>query len=423
MSEAVDAAYERSEQLRQQWEALKGEMLAIDPSQSNAVQRRDQLRTQMDHVMSQMSSVVRETRHLLPGSNAAEDDEPIEEARPVQYSARRRHVIYRTYDSSDSSNSSQSDSLSVPDELPKPPRKPAALQPPPSPPLSPTMDMSVFTSPTSREPPRDNAHVKRSSLANFKKGIRGKLRINDSTINTLREATSNEPTIPAPVAKKSRDHLLQEHNQLERESRRLKRKPFRSSQDDKRLMDIATALSRICSSLAEIPDTAPAQASKSSEDTSSPRRGQNESLPDKETMFSPLSEPGNSRPFDSNSEDFSRHARATASLHPKRKKGWGAIEAGFASFKALGRTVRHAAAGTGSRADPKHDLNSSRAKEKTKSIQNTQALISDTMDRVHERGEKLDGVAEESEHMANDANDMLAAARALNQRHKGGFFS
>ncbi|KAI0561825.1 hypothetical protein FGB62_71g014 [Gracilaria domingensis] len=427
MSDAVNAAYERSEQLRQQWEQLKSDMLAIDPSQPEAATRRDELRAQMDHVMNQLSSVVSETRRLVPNANAIDDEEPIMEARPVQYSANHRHVIYRTYESSDSSDGEGS--LSVPDvpeeppkSLPKPPVHPVQPVRLASPPTSPTTDVSLLPSPQTN---RVSVQAKRSSLATFKKGIRGKLRLNDSNSNTPRGANPTEPTMPAPVAKQSRESLVVEQNLLERESRRLKRKPYRSPDDDKRLLDIAGALSRISSTLAEMPENASPPQEESHEDVigvSSPQgHCRDESITEKDIQLSPFSEDDNNRPFDSQSVDSPIHSKPNKSSHPKRKKGWGAIEAGFASFKALGRTVRHAAAAASSRTDPKQEP--SRAKDRTKSAHNAQDLFSETVTRVQERGEKLEGVAEESEQMTNDANDMLAAARALNQRHKGGFFS
>lgn len=436
MSDAVNAAFERSEHLRQQWQNLKREMLAIDPSQPDAAQRRDQLRNQMDQIMNQMTSVLNETKRLIPPHHAAPQEEPIVEARPVQYSAHHKHIIHRTYESSDSSDDSRSDSeMDLPKAQPtKQPKKPPVPQlRVSSPPTSPVADVELVCSP---EHQKVVIEAKRTSLAGFTKGLREKLRINDPSPN--QQPSAPPPVaISSPITKEKRDRFVQEQMRLERESRRLNRKPERTAADEQRLLEIASSLSRLSSILAETPDmatpcarlTKPAhqdsfdkgQKAKSSAKPPKGKGAQDISM----LVSSPVTDDDSRRPFDS-LEDSPAHQRQNKPSHGKRKKGWGAFEAGVASsFKAFGRTVRHvAAAASNSRAaDPKNDSHSSRVKEKSKTVQNTQDLFSDTHDRIQERGENLENTAEAAEQMADDANDMLAAAKALNQRNKGGFFS
>lgn len=77
--------------------------------------------------MNQMTSVLNETKRLVPPNHAEPHDEPIVEARPVQYSAHHKHIIHLTYDSSEGSDDSHSDYVDTD------PPKPHSPQPPPRP--------------------------------------------------------------------------------------------------------------------------------------------------------------------------------------------------------------------------------------------------------------------------------------------------
>lgn len=148
----------------------------------------------------------------------------------------------------------------------------------------------------------------------------------------------------------------------------------------------------------------------------------------------------------------------------KRKKTWMSFEASMNSLKTLGRSVRNTAMsgrgtssttandhGHGQEASPSSSSssavgavrrrastsggnsssggsgnNSSSGGGNVPRKRGTVAPFGELNERLAERGEKLHGVADASEKMAGDANDMLAAARALRmkqQQKSKGFFS
>lgn len=420
-ADAVNAGFARSERLKKEWNTLKREMVAVDPSSHDAAERRSAIHTRMDEVMNDMADVLTQTRRLVPTPDidAATDDLTPPLPSNVQYSARRLHVINRTYDSSDDSDGEPPRLMRLTgsdvdiDEL--------------------RQDMMSNVSPDAIVTVEGKSL--RAGLGGITKGIKDKLRRQDSTPEDDDPAAFLSPK-GKPLSVDDREDLALEQSRLERESRRLKRKPERNPLDDSRLEDIANRLSRISSTLAdaaEVSERCCTDPPLPSDTNASPhRKGLFATKPPKPEKsphnfpFSPVTDDDDDLTFDAEDEDSPQSFRGAKNAVSKRKKGWMALEAGVASFRALGRSVRNSAAAA-TRPELKPESPHPSPQSKVKSAQrNSQAanVFAETTDRLHNRGDRLNTTADGAEQMASDADDMFAAARALRQRNqKGGFFS
>lgn len=410
--------------------------------------------------------------------------------RRVQYSARRRHVVRRTYDSSSSSSFGsltdfEDDTNTLRRHL---------------------MNGADANSVVTVE------HKPRLHLSSFKRGLKGAFRNNQFasdgpslskrpgkslsngvslsdgvTSGDLAELSpSPTPEAPTPpsslpddddledlrvpssklkiLTEEQRETLTLEQSRLERESRRLKRKPERTLSDDKRLIEIAERVSTLSSTLAEStespdfekgiirppPLTQDGLAAKKSshskgerDNTSSREDGHVGSNGTRKGFFSvgkagrgsgavnsalsPVTEDedscGNGR------DEEVASTRSKAGTPSKRKKGWMSIEM-VATFKMLGRSVRNttlSGRGDGSGLDSggSSAFTNGKGKSGSNSVSDTGragSVYSELGNKLSERGERLGVTAEGAEEMKNDASDMLAATRALRQRQQKGFF-
>lgn len=430
MADAVNAGFARSEKLKEQWASLKREMLAIDSNTPDAAHRRNDIHNRMDQIMTDMATVLTETRRLIPTSQTDLDHSPSSSpaANPyVQYSARKLHIVHRTYDSSeDGSDFDSSQPLNQQQHSH----------------LNDEVDLcSLRQDMMNHAHPHDVVTVEskgiRASLHTFKE----KLRKPESNRSFAED--KDKPNIPPPsprgkpLSTDDREDLAVEQSRLERESRRLKRKPQRSPDDDSRLEDIANRLSRISSTLAdggafEPAETSPITPAPNSSGPPSSKKVAFNKPPrlERSTPVSPLADHDEELAFDS-VEDEGAPQSARANQKPgsskRKKKGWMALEAGVASFRALGRTMRTSAVSTGKDSKPDADMSPTRrgnGKKTPSSHSAGESVFSDTTDRLNKRGERLNSMSNEADEMNSDAGDMLAAARSLRQRNqKGGFFS
>lgn len=336
----IRTGYAHPEVLKSEWSDLKREMTSLAPDS----ERRQHIHERMDDIMKEMADVLTETR--------------------AQYSPKKLHVICRTYDSSGDE-----------DEI----------------------ENSMFE--------RNNVEHRRIRHS-FIKGFKEKLRKPETPKEKkvkLVTVSSGSPQ-GKPFGVEDREQLSLEQSRLERESRRIKRKPVRSPGDDSRLIDIANCLSLISSTLAEMP-----QITQDAVNISHCSLTQ-ESWKRKPSLLG-----SNEISFEyENSASCTTPTKTQAKQGAKRKKGWATLGAGIASFRALGRTMRN-------NVTPKEINPKTSAKTKFVKPPNE---VADTVERVKERGEMLNSATDATDQMATDAGDMLAAVRRLRQRNqKSGFFS
>lgn len=247
--------------------ALQTSSDALPPLLSNSS---DDDENDLAQAFVQASSSNRDNSQSPPPQSASRTNQP------VQYSARRRHVIRRTYDSTDEEDYDGKDVVDT--------RK-----------LREQMmggRDAAETVVVTVEKPNHNSHLP-SLAANIKRGLRGAFRPGKpssssrslSTVSSENNAARvppdasavpdrtrtpspppQAPTPPSPdsgeedtegeeeqrmLSEEERGKLAIEQSRLERESRRLRRKPDRSKEDDCRLLDIASRLSKLSSTLAE----------------------------------------------------------------------------------------------------------------------------------------------------------------------------
>lgn len=558
MAENIDQGFARSEQLKHDWALLREEMNSIPSDAPDAVDRRSEIHSRMDKLMNQMADVLTQTRQHLPSQSqlitysSSQKQSKITSAptpptlsptpsltqiqthsqsnssladsnnsSPVQYSARRMHIIRRTYDSSDTESqisepsppshtsleklraqALDSQSLSVPNtpttisdsnqnggviELPDLPQDNITKLNQSSSEEQNQQHTNENTSDEDvemlRKQMRDDANPNattvtiegkklRTGFGELRKGLRDKLRIPDHGNKASSAATktmSNGILRKQSNLTKTECHQLsEEHVALERESKRLMRKPDRTEEDNSRLEQIAETLSKLSSTLAEVADENQnnidmnTQEENESNDKESKQKDKHRGLSVKKSMFGgsrqttntnngkpsrmvktdripnnePLS-PVTDEDIDLTFEVVDGEEIIPTTQPPesdtqgsnaqlsKRKKGWMAIEAGVASLRALGTRVRGGNVNHGYH-DKKNDHVGGRlgGRSKTLNRDSNGNVFVETTQRLHERGEKLNNTANDAEQMANDADDMLAAVRALRQRkQKGGFFS
>lgn len=566
--QAFDQSFEQSQRLRQQWILLRDQFQAIDGHDTHQQLHRQQLSQQMHQIKTEMTRVLSQTRRLLPSTstqadrnksypnienydhqqslshlsivqnlstlehatersstpptmisdnahyNPVEVDQQIIEKRP-QYSARRKHVVRRTYDSTSSSS----------DDSEFRARLAHNFRP------LPQHHSSTFSS-----DPSDAAKVPRPNLANFTRAFRSRIKPSTTPFSdtpssvppssasiTATESVASDapgtttsktipvedfgfgtpstapsaPTPPGSIPDDNHDSALTdlsipistsmtddqrkvltlEQSQLERESRRLKRKPDRTRLDETRLLDIASRLSKLSSTLAETGDMSesslrarnlfsprvpPAfQLSRMEKDretlvksangvtgkqmgnTINPsRRGSNSVFGLKtgraQAVLSPITVDGEDDVGVDGTEEETSPATglgargvtpSSTKAVSKRKKTWMALEAGMAPFKALGRSVRNTAlpptmtpkAGRRGATSGISLSNSFRADDTgTRRKGAGGSAFTDVAERLDDRAVKLNQAVEASDRMTTDASDMLAAARALRQRQQKG---
>lgn len=199
---------------------------------------------------------------------------------PLQYSARRRHVVKRTYDSSDDdenhehlqtpggkkgrghhgkldenkvSATDKPSTRSIAASLKRGLRNKFrsnknATNAPNSNPDDVNSPANIDSHAHSRTPsPPPNAPTPPSSLPDSEHHAVQTMQIDD--IDDYIDVTDDDDT--RELTEEEREQLALEQSRLERESRRLRRKPDRSKHDDNRLLDIATRLSKLSSTLAD----------------------------------------------------------------------------------------------------------------------------------------------------------------------------
>ena len=255
-------------------------------------------------------------------------------------------------------------------------------------------------------------------------------------------STSSKVTTPCL----DHNELAMEQSKLEKESRRITRKPLRSTVDDSRLQTIANRLSRISSLLAENPYLA--QETKEVDFVGK----KDES---KRNFFS---EPENCevlkvipreelRKFELGCKSDVTEASTMNTQTSRRRKGWATFETGVSSFQGRSKTKpvnAHSTKdflenGTGSLSmdtegtdklrenasinNPKRTTVNTR---KPKSLSQKTVQIDETCIRLEKRKVQLRITGDGFGQMTTDASRMLGAARALKYKtknNKNNFFS
>lgn len=529
---SIHSNFSRSEHLQAEWDRLLAALQQVDASDPSASSRRKSLQAQLDDVKNEMATLLSHTKTLMPGSNGgtstsslppvvalddADDDDDDENdlaqafvhaqssnkdaispqpssnqapAANLQYSARRRHIVKRTYDSSDddeammnfnlSNDPKQSDSKIIIVE------KTSARST-----LAASLKRGLrntFRSPTTSA---GSNSVKRNSISSSQGSDivadKEKLRVrstpspppeaptppsslpdSDAALDELDAADAADDDDVRELTEEEREALALEQSRLERESRRLRRKPDRSKHDDNRLLDIATRLSKLSSTLADNVSSRNGAALVGKSFVPKTPRGHkpggnhhlhhtlvspiDKTLADDEDKLDDLSTPPilsvsalkqqAHNPNDSlkgldvspMSDTHKSSATKSASFHPnkappsKHKKTW---MASFQAVRSLGRVVlseglgRKPSAGgnaPSSSSNLKHSAGTSH-KDTAASTASASQVYNELGARLNERGQKLQQTANASDRMKKDAGDLASAARALRQRQQNkGFF-
>lgn len=470
MADPVNAGFARSELLKSEWDTLKREMTSLDPSDPVQSARRDAINLRMHQITTDMAAVIAQTRKILPTPDIDDDLQPpvspyINPHHPlqlVQYSARHLHVVQRTYDSSsdDDVPTVHADDLDLPPQLPLPQE-------------TITVDADELRRNLMRNATSDDPVITVEGRPTPDRRLRG---LGHLLMDKLKLEPS--PAAHSHLTEDDREQITLELSRLGRELRKLKRIPQPSKQEQKKLDDLsarsANLAERLQHTAADATGKSPGDAAGSGTPAmphaaaAAPAAAVNEDggvgagKSRKNSMFAgrhAKSERGTSGV--SGGQDVSRDVglteeemqfEAAEDVLPKstqnlgnsaapsrRKKGWMAFEAGVASIRALGRSVRNntlSGRGEGGKSPPGADPMSPGANKPPASAAASKSraagaeaggggnAFAEAATRIKQRGEKLDAAADGSEQMANDAGDMLSAARALRQRnHKGGLFS
>lgn len=444
----------------------------------------------MSQITNDLANVISHTRKILPTPDI--DDEEDNPHSPflkhntntppvVQYSARHLHVVQRTYDSTDD----EADDFDV--EHDDNDRDHSLRDG-----EVPTVDVDDLDVPDVPDVPNitemrqesyvDAAELRRTMMEDAgastdtvitvegRPGVDRALRASLGGLGTkLKDKLKDKP---GKATEDDKEQLTLELSRLGREVRRLKRIPHRSKHEQKKLEEMQAKAAKISDKLGHAPpeeggpspgeedgsgtEMSPTAASGKTpkEDAMKAKKsaifGGRPPKPERRTSAVPTATDTHiSRDYGLTEEEMefdkmeeaspqaSRQNLGTRTPSSKRKKGWFALEAGVASIKALGRTVRTGLAAKGD-ADGKQSAGSnptSPVGNKPPAYSNSKAkspnadaggggnAFAEAAAKVKQRGEKLGSAAEGSEQMANDAGDMLAAVRALRQRNKGGLFS
>lgn len=404
----MDARFARSDALQREWDELRAE-----PVRTDAVQAR------MAAITAEMGDVLRETRALIPDARE-----------PEQYSARGLHVVVRTYDSSDEEGEVAVVGFS---------------------------ELGLEGEEEEEEEGEDGEEEVvdtkdlRAMMGGGGEVIEVDGRKNVSLGERLRGVMGRRK---AHVSPEMREELKLEESRLERETRRLRRKPEKTPEEDKeseriaaRLRDIATLLGEDVAKdeanptrqdVGENTKSGAVNASKSSFEVqraqtskmSSQRSRQSglgsENDDDGDLLFAPASYDDDG--YSSGDGGGKGKADGDVSESKKKKKGWGAFEAGVASLRSISRKLQERSNGAASDAPTSSPaaLSPTDVRAHPKQRSGPGSPLSPGADafanaalQVVRRGEKLNDVADESDKMAEGAEDMAAAVRALRKRQKG----
>lgn len=231
MASKVEQGFERSEALQAEWEILKSEMdnlmvsLARRPDSAKEA-RKAEIEVRMHRITSEMTAVLHAARKEVPGmaSDAAEDDFIEEEDQScIQRDTKaERHIVRRTYESTDSEIESEADISSA--ALRQHMMMDAMTK-------DPNVEYKVLTVGSGRrgfgrvanpenDKPQPSAEVAKgaSLFAAVKTAMRKE---NRKPQTTMRELTEEE-----------RDEATLEISKVQRELRKLKKKAGRSPDDE-----------------------------------------------------------------------------------------------------------------------------------------------------------------------------------------------
>lgn len=454
MSDGVNAAFARSEQLKAEWARLRSEMVTLSPDDPSHSARRTAIQARMAQITADMSAVLTETRKLIPTPDIddAESDLDVGEVQLegregpiVQYSKNHLHVIQRTYDSSDEEEEEGGGATcggvtEVEEEVPEAP-VPVGLDRAEE---EGGEEERSYDVDELREQMMNGVNPSTNAVVTVEarggdKGLRAGL---DDLRHRLKDRLKMDAVGSSALTEEGRESLILEQSRLEREARKLKRLPERSRQEQRRLEEIVAKIAKNAQKLGTNEQSGDVEDEESTGSMASAGRKPSQRIERKKTMFF-------GRASKVEKRDDGKQVRADGmvsnALTPKmtmersgvvdtgtpsrRKKSWMAFEAGMASIRGFGRSLRGAAKGK----ERDGMMNGERMNSRNESVNRKKMgyegeaegnAFTQAAQKVAQRGEKLEGVAEGSEQMANDAGDMLAAARALKQRNqRGGFFS
>lgn len=358
---STNATFARSEDLQKQWQLIRDKIACTDPNNPSAQAERATLNAQMSQITCQMAALLSETRKAIPTPDI--DDSPTRQSfsQPVKYSARHKHIICRTYSSSESEAS----------------------------------DFAHLTDLPGGQQMSGKTEARSTLEKNIRKGVH-------ELGNLLRQKLRPEAPRAETDDSLSDDaaDLTIEQSRLQREARKLRKMAERTAEQEQRLAVVTARLEQISETLAAV-------------DGSS-----------RERLAAPSARASSAAADATETRD---------KTNGKRKMGWKSLEAGVASFKAQVRSARNTMSSSSSPRESKPTtpptspptLTTVRRMKGVPQSGGGSAsnVFGNAADKLEERGDKLAGAAMETERMAEDAGDMLAAARALRQRkQQRGFF-
>lgn len=454
MSDGVNAGFARSEQLKAEWARLRTELTALPVDSPSHAARRSAIQARMAQITADMSAVLTETRKLIPTPDIddAESDFDLPHVPPItcpepfiQYSKNQLHVVQRTYDSSEDGdaggrgdgrhNDDHGDApahgrvFNLEEEVPEAP-VPTVLD-------HAQEDVSCYDVDELREQMMNGAELSPKTVVTVEarggeKGIRaglGELR------HRLKDRLKMDSSGGSSLTEEERESLTLEQSRLEREARKLRRLPERSRQEQRRLEEVVAKIAKNAQKLSTGDQHSELEDDESIASMPSAGRKPSQRIERKKTaLFGRASriekkDDLSDLRLDATEDNaltskptMDRANGADKGVPSKRKKGWTAFEAGMASIRGLGRSLRGVTKGKEKEVTRDSDDMSGRNEKTNKAAEDN--LFVQTTQKVVERGEKLGAAAEGSEQMAHDAGDMLAAVRALKQRNqRGGLFS
>lgn len=457
MSDGVNAGFVRSEQLKSEWARLRSEMDTLRPDEPSHAARRTAIQARMAQITTDMSAVLTETRKLIPTPDIddAESDLDVAEVQLerggepfIQYSRNHLHVIQRTYDSSDGEeeehNAAHGGVVDIEEEVPEAP-VPAGLEEGEE--VEEEGGDGSFDVGELREQMMDGANLSTSAVVTVEaragdKGLRAGL---GDLRHRLKDRLKIDASGGSALTEEERESLTLEQSRLEREARKLKRLPERSRQEQRRLEEVVAKIAKNAQKLDTREQNGEVEDEESTGSMASAERKPSQRIERKKTMFFGRASKAEKREDGREAGAVGTVGMVGNALAPKmtmergsavdtgtpsrRKKGWMTLEAGMASIRGFGRSLRVAAKGkeregmmnSGGMDDGNEGTNRKKMGYERGAEGN---VFTQAAQRVAQRGEKLEGVAEGSEQMATDAGDMLGAARALKQRNqRGGLFS
>lgn len=379
-----------SETLQQEWRELRKELDSVLSALAKKHSERKALRKAQ--ICERMSEITEEMATVL--ANAKSDSPKHASKNSEVYSHRRKHVVERTYDSTDSDVSHNT----IPDVRTSNARPPAIT----------IEDAST------------RLKTDRTILTNIGTKIR----------STLRKAEPVQ-TQKRPLDPDERENLKLEESRLEREARRLKRKSDPTEEDERQAIRIAARLQEIADRLLDgttpngYDPLSPSVASSPTTDTDAKATRETRLGKGARSFFEASKSPrlwGTKTNAANETEEHASESLDGKSNTPEsngapKRKPWSGL-------RALGKTFLERA--------PVRQTHSEQPREQTSPVRVAPPTDGDDANpyvelanKLHERGDQLKGLDDDAQKMSEGASDMLAAARALRKKKnaKSSFFS